>query len=41
MDLDMAKMEEKWRVFWEEHSTYAFNPDARGKIFKMTLRNYK
>ncbi|MCL4444509.1 MAG: valine--tRNA ligase [Candidatus Thermoplasmatota archaeon] len=35
MDLDMAKMEEKWRVFWEEHSTYAFNPDARGKIYSI------
>ena len=31
----MAKMEEKWRVFWEEHSTYAFNPDARGKIYSI------
>ncbi|MGC8514525.1 MAG: valine--tRNA ligase [Thermoplasmata archaeon] len=35
MDLDMAKMEEKWRVFWEEHSTYAFNPDARGEIYSI------
>ena len=31
----MAKMEEKWRVFWEEHSTYAFNPDARGEIYSI------
>ena len=31
----MAKMEEKWRVFWEEHSTYSFNPDARGEIYSI------
>ncbi len=31
----MAKMEEKWRVFWEEHSTYDFNPDARGEIYSI------
>ena len=35
MDLDIAKMEEKWRLFWEEQSLYAFNPDARGEIYSI------
>jgi valyl-tRNA synthetase len=35
MDLDMAKMEEKWRVYWEDNSIYAFNPDSSREIYSI------
>ncbi|EQD36271.1 valyl-tRNA synthetase [mine drainage metagenome] len=35
MDLDIPSMEEKWRAYWEEHSTYAFDPAAKGRIYSI------
>ncbi len=35
MDLDIPSMEEKWRTYWEEHSTYAFDPLTKGRVYSI------
>jgi len=34
-NLDLKKIEEKWRKYWEKEKIYKFNPNSKKKIYSI------